>query len=265
MLKKSDFTKQVYKTGEVAKILGVTNQTIQNYDRDGRLKVGRSGGGHRAIAREDLLHFLEEKGLLYDDTQKEISDVIYARVSSHDQKSHGDLDRQALFLVEHVHGLQNPVILKEVGSGLNDNRKQLQKLLEMVCRGEVRNVYVTYKDRLTRFGFRYLETVFSAHGTAIIVVRDEKEEKSVQEELVEDMMSLIASFSGKLYGMRSKKKNPYLHSVGLTDILDGIKLLMEDAIYAKVKRTSIPKSYTMSGKKKRTMERSPWVLSGRHT
>ena len=119
MLKKSDFTKQVYKTGEVAKILGVTNQTIQNYDRDGKLKVGRSGGGHRAIAREDLLHFLEEKGLLYDDTQKEISDVIYARVSSHDQKSHGDLDRQALFLVEHVHGLQNPVILKEVGSGLN--------------------------------------------------------------------------------------------------------------------------------------------------
>ena len=190
----------------VAKILGVTNQTIQNYDRDGRLKVGRSGGGHRAIAREDLLHFLEEKGLLYDDTQKEISDVIYARVSSHDRKSHGDLDRQALFLVEHVHGLQNPVILKEVGSGLNDNRKQLQKLLEMVCRGEVRNVYVTYKDRLTRFGFRYLETVFFAHGTAIIAVRDEKEEKSVQEELVEDMMSLIASFSGKLYGMRSKKK-----------------------------------------------------------
>ena len=205
MLKKSDFTKQVYKTGEVAKILGVTNQTIQNYDRDGKLKVGRSGGGHRAIAREDLLHFLEERSLLYDDTQKEISDVIYARVSSHDQKSHGDLDRQALFLVEHVHGLQNPVILKEVGSGLNDNRKQLQKLLEMVCRGEARNVYVTYKDRLTRFGFRYLETVFSAHGTAIIAVRDEKEEKSVQEELVEDMMNLIASFSGKLYGMRSKK------------------------------------------------------------
>ena len=87
-------------------------------------------------------------------------------------------DRPALFLLEHVCGLQNPVILKEVGSGLNDNRKQLQKLLRMVCRGEVRNVYVTYKDRLTRLGFRYLETVFSAHGTAIIAVRDEKEEKS---------------------------------------------------------------------------------------
>ena len=61
MLKKSDFTKQVYKTGEVAKILGVTNQTIQNYDRDGRLKVGRSGGGHRAIARKTFFIFWKRR------------------------------------------------------------------------------------------------------------------------------------------------------------------------------------------------------------
>ena len=182
MFKVSDFDKQVYKTGDVAKILGVTNKTIQNYVNEGKLKVGRNPGNRRVIVRDDLLQFLEEKGLLYDDTQKDKVDVIYARVSSHDQKNHGDLDRQALFLVEHIHDLHNPLILKEVGSGLNDNRKQLQKLLEMVCQGKVRNVYVTFKDRLTRFGFRYLETVFAAHGTSIIVVRDEKEEKTVQEE-----------------------------------------------------------------------------------
>lgn len=70
---------------------------------------------------------------------------------------------------------------------------------------EVRNVYITYKDRLTRFGYHYLETMFLAHDVNIIVVKDEKLDKSVQEELVEDMMTLIASFSGKLYGMRSKK------------------------------------------------------------
>lgn len=64
----------------------------------------------------------------------------------------------------------------------------------------------SYKDRLTRFGFYYLETVFLAHGVNIIVVKDISTEKSVQEELVEDMMSLISSFSGKLYGMRSRKK-----------------------------------------------------------
>ena len=129
------------------------------------------------------------------------------RVSSHDQKRGGDLDRQALFLIENTDGIRNPVILKEVGSGLNDKRKQLQKLLKMVCNNEVRNVYVTYKDRLTRFGFSYLETVFLAHNVNIIVVKDKKEEKSVQEELVCDMMSLLASFSGKLYGMRSVRNN----------------------------------------------------------
>jgi predicted site-specific integrase-resolvase len=97
------------------------------------------------------------------------------------------------------------LVFKEVGSGLNDKRKKLQQVLTMVSKGEVRNVYVTYKDRLTRFGFNYLETMFNACGTNIIIVKDENEEKSVQEELVEDMMSLIASFSGKLYGMRSRK------------------------------------------------------------
>ena len=143
--------------------------------------------------------------MILDDTLKERHDIVYARVSSHDQKNHGDLDRQALFLVEHVPDMQNPLILKEVGSGLNDKRKLLQQLLMMVSRREVRNVYITYKDRLTRFGFHYLETMFNACGTNIVIVKDEAEEKTVQEELVEDMMSLIASFSGKLYGMRSRK------------------------------------------------------------
>ena len=108
-------------------------------------------------------------------------------------------------LIDKVDNLINPLVLKEVGSGLNDNRVQLQKLLKMVANNEVRNVYVTYKDRLTRFGYHYLETMFLSHNVNIIVVKDENANKSVQEELVEDMMSLIASFSGKLYGMRSKK------------------------------------------------------------
>ena len=141
---------------------------------------------------------------MVDNTENQKRDVIYARVSSHDQKKGGDLDRQAMFLIENAPNLINPLVLKEVGSGLNDKRPNLQKLLAMVCKNEVRNVYVTYKDRLTRFGFHYLESMFLAHNVNIIVVKDVNNEKSVQEELVEDMMSLIASFSGKLYGMRSK-------------------------------------------------------------
>ena len=205
MYRVSDFGKNSYKLHEVAEILGVTTKTIRNYDRDGKLKTCRTEGNHRIVMRDDLIEFLTEKGLILDDTASQRKDVIYARVSSHDQKRGGDLDRQALFLAENVEGLVNPVILKEVGSGLNDKRVQLQKLLKMVCNDEVRNVYVTYKDRLTRFGYHYLETMFLSHNVNIIVVKDSHAEKSVQEELVEDMMSLIASFSGKLYGMRSKK------------------------------------------------------------
>lgn len=80
------------------------------------------------------------------------------------------------------------------------------ELINLVCNDQVRNIYVTYKDRLIRFGFNYLEEMFKNHDVQIVVVKDKKEEKDVKEELVDDMMSLIASFSGKLYGMRSKNK-----------------------------------------------------------
>ena len=192
----SSFKKQSYKVHEAAKILNVSTKTIRNYDAQGILHAERTVGNHRAIPREEIIRFLNEKGLLIDDTSSKKRDVIYARVSSHDQKNHGDLDRQALFLVESV---------PDFGSGLNDRRKKLQQVLAMVSRGEVRNVYITYRDRLTRFGFHYLETMFNACGTSIVIVRDTAGEKNVQEELVEDMMSLIACFSGKLYGMRSRK------------------------------------------------------------
>lgn len=206
MYKSSDFTKPAYKTGEVMEILNISYSTIKVYDKEGRLPISRTETGRRIIFRDDLLDYLDAKGLLYrneEDTVKH--DVIYARVSSNEQKQKGDLDRQAMFLMENVKDLHNPVILKEVGSGLNDKRKKIQELIGMVLDGKVSRVFVTYRDRLTRFGFHYLETMFSHEGVEIVVVKDEEHEKNVNEELVEDMMSLIASFSGKLYGLRSGK------------------------------------------------------------
>ena len=206
MYKSSDFTKPVYKTGEIMEILNISYSTIKVYDKNGTLPIKRTGTGRRAIFREDLLNYLDSKGLLYDDTETvNKHDIIYARVSSHEQKQKGDLDRQAMFLIENVHDLHNPIIMKEVGSGLNDRRRKLQELMVMVLDHKVSRVFVTYKDRLTRFGFHYLETTFNHEGVRIIVIRDEAHEKAVQEELVEDMMALIASFSGKLYGLRSGK------------------------------------------------------------
>ena len=207
MYKSSDFTKPVYKTGEIMEILNISYSTIKVYDKNGTLPIKRTGTGRRAVFKEDLLNYLDSKGLLYDDTETvNKHDVIYARVSSHEQEQKGDLERQAVFLLENVHDLHNPIIMKEVGSGLNDRRRKLQELMVMVLDHKVSRVFVTYRDRLTRFGFHYLETIFNHEGVRIIVIRDAAHERSVQEELVEDMMALIASFSGKLYGLRSGKK-----------------------------------------------------------
>lgn len=204
MYKKSEIKKQYYRAGEAAKLLGVTTRTLRNYEYRGILTPERSEGGQRIYSRYELVRYMETMDMLIPEAERK--DVLYARVSSHDQKTHGDLDRQVLFLLENVSSLKNPIVLKEVGSGLNDKRPKLTELILMVSRDEVRNIYITYKDRLTRFGFNYLKTMFEAHGTNIIVVKDEKDIKTVEEELVEDMMSLIASFSGKLYGMRSRQR-----------------------------------------------------------
>ena len=104
--------------------------------------------------------------------------MIYARVSSNEQKIKGDLDRQAMFLMENCHDLQNPIILKEVGSGLNDKRKKIQELIRMVENNEVNRVFITYRDRLTRVGFHYLETMFKLHDVEIVVVKDQEKENT---------------------------------------------------------------------------------------
>lgn len=204
MLKLSDINKEIYKPGDVAKILGVTIRTVQNYDEQGILKFERNNKKRRFISRENLVKYLLENDFVYDDENLNKKDVVYARVSSNEQKQKGDLDRQALYIIENIPNLQNVVVMKEVGSGLNDKRKELNKLLEMVLNDEVNKVYITYKDRLTRFGFNYIENVCNYKGVEIVVL-NKNNNFDIERELVDDMMNLIASFSGKLYGIRASK------------------------------------------------------------
>ena len=124
------------------------------------------------------------------------------------KKIYGDLDRQ----VEKISTFaisKNPInflIFKELGSGLNDNGKQLLKIINMVENNEINRIFILYKDRLTRFGFNYLSTLCKTHNVEIIIVSTEQNDKSIQEELVEDIISIIHSFSGKLYGLRKSVK-----------------------------------------------------------
>jgi len=204
LLKASDLTKQHYKPGEVAEMLRVSPMTVIRYDNLGEIKFSRTTTGRRVISRDNLLVYLNNRGLVLFDNGR--VDVVYARVSTHKQNERGDLARQVEVVLAYA-AAQNPVnieVLKEVGSGLNDNRAVLRKLLQRILRGEIGRVFVNYKDRLTRFGFRYLEDVCKAMGTEIVVVSNETQEKTVQEELAEDLCAIIHSFSGKLYGMRGK-------------------------------------------------------------
>lgn len=206
MVKKSELTKEYYKTGELAKMIGKQTRTVQSYCIRGDISSIIIPSGKRIISRDEVIKYLRSSNLLYEDDNK--IDLIYARVSTNKQKNSGDLDRQIEYITKEIitKNPKNLKIFSEVGSGLNDNRKELKKLLDMVMNDEVDRIFILYKDRLTRFGFNYLEQICNKYGTKIIIISEEIQEKSIQEELVEDIISIIHSFSGKLYGMRNKIK-----------------------------------------------------------
>lgn len=197
MIKQSELTKEQYTIGEVAAFLNVNVKTIQRWDREGIFKCERTHTNRRVINRDNLIEVLNNRGMLFDDINNSKIDVIYARVSSNEQKAKGDLDRQVSFLVQSVKDLKNPTILAEVGSGLDDKRKELHQLLDMVLQNKVDRIFVISRDRLTRFGFHYLEQVCNYHNVKIIIIKDTSEEESIQEELTKDMMALTAYFSDK--------------------------------------------------------------------
>lgn len=167
MFRSSEFTKEVYKTGEVARILGVVPMTVINYDKQGLLRMSRNPAGRRFIRREDLLGYLRGKGLLEDDMVGR-RDVIYTRVGFGQNESS---DRQILEVVRGVGGMNDPVVLSDVGDGDDDSRPELRRLVGMVLSGQVRNVYVSQKGVLAGAGYFYLETLFGLKGVKVVSVR----------------------------------------------------------------------------------------------
>lgn len=196
-----------YSIGEFADELGVHVQTVKRWCRNGDVEYTRTPGGERRIPHRELLR-------LAGSSRQTDRVALYARVSSHDQKGNGDLDRQLDRLREYAHGhgwsVENTYT--DVGSGLNEDRRGLDSLLDDVQEAEYGRLLVTYEDRLTRFGFSYLERYFDCYGVTVTVIEDETD-KSAQEELVDDLIKLVAIFSGKLYGMRSSKKQQVVTAV----------------------------------------------------
>jgi len=185
----------------VSKTLGVSKDTLRNWDNNGSLPSVKTNGGHRRWKESDINDFIGKKE---ESCNKEES-CIYGRVSSHEQKVKGDLDRQCQRLSEHCAKKDYHVstILKDVGSGLSDSRKGLLNLFKLVTSRSINRVVIENRDRLTRFQYNFFVFFFGSYDVEIECV--EKKEDGEDEELVEDIMMLMASFSGKLHGRRSAK------------------------------------------------------------
>lgn len=216
MINKNELNKRYYSTGEVAKLLGVVPMTIMRWDKKGKIKFSRTDTNRRVISREDLIDFLKEQHIYLDLPDNNKMDIVYARVSTHEQVENGDLDRQVLSIIDQVPNLNNPLILKEQGSELNLNRKNINKMLDLVMGEKVNRIFITYKERLSRFGYETIEKICKKHDVDIIVLNGNKE-KSIEQELIEDMMMLLSSFSGKMYKLRNHKNQIIIEEGGQND------------------------------------------------
>ena len=178
---------KLIKSSDYAKQVECSVRTLYRRIDDGSLDIVKSKTG-RIFVKQDLI--------------KEQKIVIYSRVSSSENKS--NLDSQAGRLLQYCNakGYKVHDLIKEVGSGLNDNRSKLIKILKD---HSITKIVVEHKDRLTRFNFNMFVTFFNALGVEVICT-EETLSKSFENELVEDMLSLITVFSAKIYGRRGKKK-----------------------------------------------------------
>ena len=141
------------------------------------------------------------KSYLIEDGEDDRVVVIYARVSTSKQKK--DLDNQIDYLRKYCvsNGESPSHVFSDIGSGMNDNRKSMSEMIDMVIKGKVKKIVISHKDRLTRFGFGYIETICNKFGTVIEIVNLE-DEKSFQDELTEDLIAIVHHFSMKFYGKR---------------------------------------------------------------
>jgi len=184
---------------QAAKQLGADPSTLRRWDNEGRLQAVRTPGGHRRYRLSDIQALQGQQP-----ESAVLRAVVYCRVSSHDQKQKGDLERQVGRVSAYCAKKEYQVkaVLREVGSGMSDTRSKLHRLFKLVNEHKVDVVVVEHKDRLCRFSFGFLESYFASHGVRIEWVRKALG-KSYEEELVSDILSLMSSFSARIYGRRS--------------------------------------------------------------
>lgn len=201
---------QLFKTGQAAKYINVHTSTLIRWDLEGRFKADRTATGRRMYTKEKLDAWINTNGrLVY--TAETVVDlrktVAYARVSTDAQRP--DLQRQREAIGEFVTkaGIANTDIMSEVGGGLNWKRPKFLEIIDGIEGGKIGKLILAHKDRWVRFGFDYWEVFCVKHKCELILINNET--LSPEEEMTQDLMSVMHCFSSRLYGLRkyaSRKK-----------------------------------------------------------
>lgn len=188
-----------YKPYEFAELINVSVRTLQRWDVEGTLKAFRTPTNRRYYTYEQ---YLEYKGIKTKENIRKT--VIYTRVSTSNQKD--DLKNQVDFLRQFANakGMIVDEVIEDLGSGLNYNRKKWNELIDRCMTDEIGTIIITHKDRFIRFGYEWFERFLAKFNVNIIVVNNES--LSPQEELVQDIISILHVFSCRIYGLRKYKK-----------------------------------------------------------
>jgi len=199
----------VLRPKEVCERLGISYATLREYVRRGWIRPVVLESGRWRFREEDVERLA---GIV-----KLRRVVLYARVSSNTQRD--DLERQVRALEDWArsNNIVEYEVVTDIGSGLNEDRKGFRKILKLAVERKISKIVVAYPDRLTRFGFKTLKELLSAFGVEVVVLN--QEDKDPREELVEDLITIISHFAGKLYGMRSHKYK---------EVVEGARKLIED-------------------------------------
>lgn len=188
-------------TGKAAKMLGVSVKTLQRWEREGRLiPVARTDSNRRLYTEGQIRDFI---GLRQTGTEPTRL-VAYCRVSSAAQRP--DLANQRKVMEEFVvaRGLANVEFIEEIGGGLNFKRKGFLALTDDIGRRQIKTLILAHRDRLTRFGFEWFEHFARINGCELLVLNQER--LSPEQEMVQDLMTIVDCFSSRLYGLRNYRK-----------------------------------------------------------
>lgn len=185
------------KVREVKKILGVTNRTISTYLKEGKIRYEKINDKHYIYNDEDVYKLANIK---FPDRKI----VTYARVSLSKQKSDLISQNERLYNFAISNGYKLNKQYSDIKSGMNfTDRKEFNKLINEIVENKIKIIIVENKDRLCRFGFELFETFCGEFGCKIIVTSNE-DNKSYEQELTDDLISIIHYFSMKSYSNRRK-------------------------------------------------------------